>query len=69
MTFVEVVTTAEGNTSSNIAEIIEKLTQPDGSEVSKINTEEIPMSIAAVARESSQLEDFAERFAIFDSLT
>jgi len=69
MTFVEVVTTAEGNTSSNIAEIIEKLTQPDGSKVSKINTEEIPMSIAAVARESSQLEDFAERFAIFDSLT
>ena len=57
MTFVETVTTTEGDSSSNISEMIEKLTQLEGSKVSKININEIPASITAVAREPSQTED------------
>ena len=49
MTFVEAATIIEGKTSLNITEMIEELTQPEGSEVSKISTEEIPTSIAIVA--------------------
>ena len=60
MTFTEVVATNEGNTSSNIAEIIEKLTEPKGSKVPKISTEEIPTSITVAAGESSEPEDLPE---------
>ena len=54
MTFAEVVTTTEGDTSSNITKMIEELTQPEGSEVPKISNEKIPASIVAVVGESSQ---------------
>ena len=49
MTFAETVTTIEDDTSSNIVEMIVELTQPESSKISKISTEEIPMSIAVVA--------------------
>ena len=47
-------TTNEGETSSNIAEMIEELTQPEGTEVLKISTEAVPLSTTSVPKESSQ---------------
>ena len=43
-TFAGVIATVEGDTSSNIAKMIEELTQPDGTEVPKISIEETPVS-------------------------
>ena len=40
LTFAQATATAEGDTSSNIAKMIEELTQPDGAEVPKISVEE-----------------------------
>ena len=60
MRFTEAVVTTEGETSSNIAEMIEKLSQSEGLEVPKTNTEAAPMSTTFVARESSQSRDLLE---------
>jgi len=49
---MQVVTTTEGNTSSNIAKMIEELNQPQGLGISNIGTEEV--SVAIIAGESSQ---------------
>ena len=45
MTFAEASTTIEGKTSSHIAEMIEELTQSEGTEVFEISIEKTPMSI------------------------
>ena len=49
---MQVVATTEGNTSSNIAKMIEELNQPQGLGISKIGTKEV--SVAIIAGESSQ---------------
>jgi len=60
MTFAEAPATTEGETSSNIAEMIEDLNQPEGSKVPKISAEVVPENTAAVAEESSQPGDLSE---------
>ena len=60
MTFAEAVATNEGKTSSNIAEMIEELTQLESSEVLKISTKVVPVSITSVAGKSSRPGDLPE---------
>ena len=48
LTFAEATATAKGDTSSNIAEMIEELTQPEGTKVPKINVEETPASVTGM---------------------
>ena len=57
MTFAKATATTEGKISSNITEIIEELTQPEGSEVPKVSAEAVPVNIATVVGESSQPGD------------
>ena len=59
MTFAEATAIIEGETSSHITKMIEELTQLEGSEVPRINTEAVPMNLAAVAGESYQLGDLS----------
>jgi len=56
-TFAGAITTAKGNTSSNIAAMIEELTQPEGTKVSNISVEDTPVSTSGAMGESSHLED------------
>ena len=60
MTIPEAAVTTEGETSSNIAEMIEELTRPEGSKVFKISTEAVPVNTTTVAGESSQPGDLPE---------
>ena len=60
MSFAEAAATTEGATSSNIAEMIEKLTQLESVEAPKISVEEVPASTTTVTEESSQPRDFLE---------
>ena len=57
LTFAGAIATAEGDTSSNIAKMIEELTQSEGTEVLKISVEETLVSTTGATGESSQLED------------
>ena len=59
-TFVEAAVTNEGETSSNITEMIKELTQPGISEVLKISNEGSLMSTTSVVGESSQSRDLPE---------
>jgi len=57
LTFAGATPTAEGDISSDIAEMIEELTQPEVTKVSKISVEETPVSTNGATEGSSQLED------------
>jgi len=60
MTFADATVTTEDETSLNIAEMIEDLTQSEGLEVPKTSAEAVPMGTAFVVGESSQSEDLLE---------
>ena len=60
MTFTEAAVTTEGETSSNITEKIEELTQLECLEVPKTSTGAIPLGTACVAGKSSQSGDLPE---------
>ena len=57
MMFAEAATATMGEISSNIAEMIEELTQLEGSEVPRISFKAVPVNITAVTGESSQPGD------------
>ena len=57
-TFAEATSTTEGDTSSNITEIIEKLTQPEGTKVLKISVEDTLASTSGATGGCSHLKDF-----------
>ena len=60
MTFVEAVVTTERETSSNIVEMIEELTQSEGLKVPKTSARAVPMGTTSVVEESSQSGDLPE---------
>jgi len=49
MIFAEAAVTNEGETSSNITEMIDELTQLEGLKVPKTNAEAIPMGTTSMA--------------------
>ena len=60
MTFAEAAVTTEGETASNITEIIEELTQLEVLKVPKISVVVVFMSTTSVAGDSSQSGNLPE---------
>ena len=72
MMFAEAAAIIEGEISSHIAEMIEELTQPEGSEVPKISAEVVHVILTAVAGDPLSRETcrgICRRFIISNSST